>query len=352
MNTEYSQTGELSISELFSKLREWWKYLISKWIILLISGMIGGGLGLFYASSQTPAYIAELSFALEDPQAGGGLGGYSGLASMVGVDLGGGGGGAFAGDNLIEFMKSRSMIEKTLLSPIQTGAGTQTLAEVYIDLNQYRSSWEDNPGLKDIRFSSSGDRTKFTRAQDSVLGKFYRDILRDNLNITKKDKKIGIISVIVNSGSEAFSKVFAQTLVKEVYGFYIETKTKKSAENLAILQHQSDSVRRAMNFAFAGAASSADMNPNPNMARQRLKVPVQLKQVDIQANQAILTQLVTNLEIAKVSLRKETPLIQIIDNPILPLQVVKFGRLKGIILGAFIVGFLTMLVLILIKIFK
>lgn len=350
MNMEHDQTGEISLAELFTKLGRWRDYLVSKWLILLISGLIGGGLGLIYALLQKPVYVAELSFALEDTQAGGGLGGYSGLASMVGVDLGGGGGGAFAGDNLIEFMKSRSMIEKTFLSHIKTDTGTQTLAELYIALNEYRSNWKDKPELKNIRFS--GDRTKFTRTQDSILGKFYGDILKDNLNITKKDKKIGIISVIVKSGSEIFSKEFAQTLVKEVSGFYIETKTKKSAENLAILQHQTDSVRRALNYAFAGAASSADLNPNPNMARQRLRVPVQLKQIDIQANQAILTQLVSNLEIAKVSLRKETPLIQIIDRPISPLQVVKFGRLKGIISGGLIGFFLTALVLVVFKVFN
>jgi hypothetical protein len=35
--------------------------------------------------------------------------------------------------------------------------------------------------------------------------------------------------------------------------------------------------------------------------------------VDVQANTAILTELVKQSELAKVTLRKETPLIQIID---------------------------------------
>jgi hypothetical protein len=43
---------------------------------------------------------------------------------------------------------------------------------------------------------------------------------------------------------------------------------------------------------------------------------------------------------AKVTLRKETPLIQVIDTPVLPLQKERFGKAKGIL-----AGFLTVLVL-------
>jgi uncharacterized protein involved in exopolysaccharide biosynthesis len=38
-------------------------------------------------------------------------------------------------------------------------------------------------------------------------------------------------------------------------------------------------------------------------------------------------------------LRKETPLIQIIDRPILPLPKERFGKAKGILMGGFLAGF-------------
>ncbi len=81
------------------------------------------------------------------------------------------------------------------------------------------------------------------------------------------------------------------------------------------------------------------------------KTPGSLRQFDVQANTAILMQLLNNLEIAKVGLRKETPLIQIIDKPILPLKKEKVGKLKSSIFGGFLAGFLTILVLIFKKLF-
>jgi uncharacterized protein involved in exopolysaccharide biosynthesis len=55
--------------------------------------------------------------------------------------------------------------------------------------------------------------------------------------------------------------------------------------------------------------------------------------------------LVAQLELSKVSLRKETPLVQIIDRPILPLEKDKVGKLKSFLLGGFLAGFLTILYL-------
>jgi uncharacterized protein involved in exopolysaccharide biosynthesis len=55
---------------------------------------------------------------------------------------------------------------------------------------------------------------------------------------------------------------------------------------------------------------------------------------------------------SKVSLRKETPLVQLIDRPILPLQKEKLGRIKSFVLGGFLAGFLTVLYLVFGRLYK
>ena len=80
--------------------------------------------------------------------------------------------------------------------------------------------------------------------------------------------------------------------------------------------------------------------------------PTKRKQVDVQANTAILTQLVANLELSKVSLRKETPLIQVIDRPILPLDKDRVSKKKSLLLGGFLAGFLTVLYLVFTSLYK
>jgi uncharacterized protein involved in exopolysaccharide biosynthesis len=134
--------------------------------------------------------------------------------------------------------------------------------------------------------------------------------------------------------------------------FYIDTKSCKARTNVAILQRQADSVRGQLNGAITNVAEATDDAFNVNTALMVKRTPVARHQVDVQANTAILTQLVTNLEMAKVTLLKETPLIQVIDKPILPLKKEKVGKLKSLIVGGFLAGFLAVLFLVLRRIGK
>ncbi|MNE69299.1 hypothetical protein D3C80_1650170 [compost metagenome] len=62
--------------------------------------------------------------------------------------------------------------------------------------------------------------------------------------------------------------------------------------------------------------------------------------------------MVKQSELAKVTVRKETPLIQVIDRPILPLPKERFGKGKGLVMGGFLAGFLTVLGLIVRRLLK
>jgi hypothetical protein len=337
---------EISLKELFEKIKDWFSYLFSQWKTILLTGIIGAGLGLAYSFNKEPVYTASLSFALEDEKGGGGLGGALGLASSLGLDLGGGGGSIFTGSNLTELFKSRVMVEQTLLSPVVVEGKTISLAEMYLQNEGWRSKWEGKAQYEKIQFLPDTKRTYFTRAHDSIIGVIYQDLSKDGLVVGQKDKKIAIITIDVSSTNELFSKYFTEALVKEVSDFYVMTKSKKARLNMDILERQTDSIRRALNGAITGVAVANDNTFGLNPAMNVRRAPSSRRQVDVQANTAILTELVKQTELAKVTLRKETPLIQIIDKPILPLKKEKIGMLKAIVYGGILFGFLTILYLI------
>ena len=346
------QNDEISLKELIDKAKEWWHYLLSQWKIIVLAGIIGACLGLAYSFIKKPIYTATLSFALEDEKGGGGLGGALGLASSFGIDLGGGGGSIFTGSNLTELFKSRAMVEKTLLSPVVVDGKTVSLAEMYIQNNKWRDKWKDKPKLASIQFLPDTKRKYFTRVHDSILGVMYQDLSKTGLSVGQKDKKISIITIDVNSTNELFSKYFTEALVKEVSDFYVTTKSKKARMNMDILERQTDSIRRELNGAITGVAVANDNTFGLNPAMNVRRAPSARRQVDVQANTAILTELVKQTELAKVTVRKETPLIQVIDQPILPLKKEKFGKAKGIVLGGVLAGFLIVMVLIVRRVLK
>ena len=346
------QNDEISLKELIDKGKEWYSYLLSQWKIIVLAGVLGAALGLTYSFIKKPVYTATLSFALEDEKGGGGLGGALGLASSFGIDLGGGGGSIFTGSNLMELFKSRNMVEQTLLTPVPSNGKIISLAEMYIQNRKWRDNWNDQPKFKGIQFLPNANRKNFTRVHDSILGVMYEDLSKNGLTVAQKDKKVSIISIDMTSTNELFAQYFTEALAKKVSDFYVDTKSKKARMNMAILEKQTDSIRGELNAAITGVAVATDNTFSLNPALNVRRTPSARRQVDVQANTAILTELVKQTELAKVTLRKETPLIQIIDRPILPLAKERFGKAKGIVLGGFLAGFLVVLGLILRRILK
>ena len=351
MANEPKVQDEISLKELIEKGKEWFSYLLSQWKIIVLAGFVGAALGITYSIMKKPIYTATLTFALEDEKSGGGLGGALGLASSFGFDLGGSGGSIFSGSNLTQLFKSRKMVEQTLLMPVEVDNKTISLAEMYIQNAEWREGWEKDARFKSIQFLPNPSRKYFTRVHDSIFGVIYKN-LSGSLTVGQKDKKIDILSIDVSSTNELFSKYFCEALARQVGQFYVATKTKKARANMAILQRQTDSIRGELNGAITGVAVANDNTFNLNPALNVRRAPSARRQFDVQANTAILTELVKQTELAKVTLRKETPLIQVIDRPILPLAKERFGKAKGILLGGVLAGFLMVVFFVFKRIIK
>lgn len=324
---------EVSFRELLLKSQEWFRYLLSKWYLLIIAGLIGGGIGYYYAKSQKMLFTATTTFVLESGEgSSGGVGQMAGLAALAGVDLGLSGGGIFQGDNLFELYKSRKMLESTLLLP-SVSDSSLLLLDRYLATTGVKEKWaEKNPELLKINFIKETSK-EFMRARDSILQKVVEEINKNNLKVGKLDNKSAIIKVDVESTDEVFSKEFNEALVSQVNSFYVKTKTKKSLDNIDILQEKTDSVRAVMNGNIATAAVVIDATPNLNPTRQAQRlVPTQRSQFSAETNKAVLGQLVQNLEMSKMTLMKEAPLIQKLDEPIYPLKKEILSKIKSSIL--------------------
>ncbi len=84
------------------------------------------------------------------------------------------------------------------------------------------------------------------------------------------------------------------------------------------------------------------MLPNANPLYATNQVPIRKLSIDVQTSGAVYAEMVKNLEVSKITLRNTTPLIQIIDEPILPLKDTTWSLLKTIVLGIMIGGLLML----------
>lgn len=330
-NTEY-----VSFSKMTSFFSDWKKYILaSKYYVIGIS-FAGLLIGITLSFVIRPTYTAQLSFAVQEAEKAGGL---SGLASQFGFSLGGSSSGAFGGDNLYELLQSRSLIEKTLLVPVQIDGKENNLLSLYISTYNLNDKWKDSKkeALRTLSFPIRQDRNTFSRTQDSVFQVVCADIVKERLKVQKRNKKLSIGDVIFVSENEYLSKLFVENLMKETTDFYVEAKTKLGRINYMKLAHQADSIRAEYENAVAARAGLADQTVNS--VRQSSTVGLIKKQTEIQILAGTYIEMKKNLELMRVNLDKEVPLIQVIDNPILPLEKKKLGKIKGGLIGGFLGGF-------------
>ncbi|HEY9257669.1 hypothetical protein, partial [Chitinophaga sp.] len=335
-----SNDNELSLRDIIITFNKGIRHLLGKWVIILICGVSGAAVGLVASLLLKKKYIAELTFVLEDSKTNP-LGSLMGLASDFGLDGGGASSGIFSGDNILQFLQSRLMIEKALLSVVNVGNKQQTLADLYIQVYDMNKGMKDISSLNGFYYPVNLPRNKFTRQQDSILNILQAKIVTNNLTVEKPDKKLSFISVKCASLNEIFSKSFTEQLVDLATDFYIDTKTKRNKENIDRLQVQADSIELMLNRKTYSAASVNDLNMNP--ARQVTRVSSELAERDKMVLQTMYAEVVKNLEMSKIAMAQEKPLIQIVDTPILPLEQKKMRKSLCIAVGGFIGGLLALI---------
>jgi hypothetical protein len=316
---------------LSGQLLSLWKmilYAFSKWQLLAIAGVIGAILGLGYYFIKPVIYTARITFVVEESKSAGGGGSLmSALAGQFGVDIGGlsGTSGVLAGDNVLQLLKSKSLIKKTLLTPFNPIDGdtafaksTRSLADEYAHVYGLDKKWLNSSKVgRAISFKPG--ILSLPRTEDSLLQRIIKKITEKELFIAKPDKKLGFFEMSTSMRSEALSALFCTRLLKTTTDFYIDTKTRRLVTNVQRLQLKADSLLFALN---RKTFSSADANRmlldvNPVFAAPAVNAEMSNRDKIIQGT--IYADIVKNLEISKTSLIQETPTVQVVDEPEFPL---------------------------------
>ena len=322
------QNDDISLSELVDKFRSFFQYLKTKWLTLLLAAILGAFSGLIYYYIQSPKFTAECTFVLDDKSSSGG-GGLASLASSFGVDVGSmlsGGGSLFAYDNLIDILQSRRIIETVLLSEVDTAVVThQTLADLYMEFTRLKKVYDSKPRTAGIHFSGYTRIDSLSPVQDSILYVIYKNFIKNNLSADRTNKKTQIFKVDVTSKSEYFSKLMTFRMVNETKNLYIGIKTGTTQKNIDRLQQKSDSLLLLLNGKSYESAETQVLNANPAIKSVAVPTKLALRNETIVAT--LYTDVVKNLEIAKTNLMLQTPIIQLLDIPRLPLENLKTRKL-------------------------
>ena len=393
---------EISLKELILKIKELFSFVFSKWKIWVICGFSGAFIGLLASIFGKTSYVAEMTFSImEGGRTGSALSTLSGVSKEDNAEE-----KVFSSDNMIELLKSKYLIEQTLLSKMP--GQKRTLIDYYFS-TLYKKNNSDKTSKKDrVEFPLGLVRYEYSRLQDSVLFEAV-DKMRKNITITRVGRNISILKLEFKSNDELFSKCFADRLVETAKIFYVETKTGASQANLASMQRIADSLKTEYEKTLSGKVFFADQNLNTlqnnsepaqqitdslkseyeqalsgriffadrnlntvqansvlvqqmadslkinlsgevlfadqilNTVKRTVSPDQQADMTDILLKMVMYSELTKIIEVLKLENMRETQLIQMIDSPVLPLKKEKLRKRTGGLAGGFLGGFFSVL---------
>lgn len=336
------QNGQgYSFTDMVNLIKSFLVYQRKRWWMLLLAMVIGAALGAIYYHIQKPKYVAVTTFILEEKSSGGG--GLAGLASQFGFDIASvsGGGSIFAGDNILDILRSKKVVTQVLLSNLDSNKNhSQTLADLYLQFTGKKELWKKDELLSNINFSVTNQLNPF---QDSILNTIYTSIIKRNLTVDRTNKKGTIIRVVVTASNDFFARIMAERLVEEASKLYLTIKTGTALANINRMQRRSDSLLQLLNNKSFSAAASQPLDANPGLKTGI--VPSEIAMRDKSVITALYTEVTKNLEASKMLLSQQAPVIQVLDTPGMLLDSNKKGLIYLLAVAGCIAVVITVFVL-------
>ena len=355
-NSNYSssefQREEVTLKELILKVRGYYFEVINNFKTLLLITIPSVVLMVVLAWLTPPIYPATLTFMVISEE-GGGFNSISAVLGQFGIG-GGGGGGKNNLDRILELSKSRKIVQQALFESVNLKNIDDYLANHIIKDYDFHEEWEeDTTGLKGFLFKHKNVE-KFNRTENKVLKKLHGHIIgsSDEKGIMSNSygEDTGIMSITTNANSESLSIVFTETIFRKLSEFYVTKTVEKQTKTYDIFKAKVDSLQIELNNAQYRLLRFKDSNRNLGLSQyktEEYKLEQEIQKLILSYGEAY-----KNLEFTDFALKNKTPFVQEIDLPIPPILPRKQSKVKAVILGGVLGGFLGLAFIIGRKLFR
>lgn len=354
MKSEFQPTdnepsnNEITIRELFLKSKELGKEVwLRKWWIL-ITMLFVSGIMFLNVYFQPVEYKGEITFMT----GGGDGGGRSGINSLLGQV-------GFGGDKntpnpytIMDLSRSRIITQKALFEKATINDRHDFIANHIIFEYDYHKGWdEEDSKLKDFVFTHD-TVSQFELIENRVLTLLHRKLINQERGLleTSFNELSSIVTFSIQTTSEELSATLVKIIFHELRHFYISQKTENQTKTYELFKAKTDSIERALNSTQYQLYRFQDFNRN--LSLQQYSIEQTKLQQEVQKLMIAYGESYKSQEVADFNLRNQKPALQIIDEPLMPLSRIALSKSKTILIGLFLGGFISITIIILLKIVR
>jgi hypothetical protein len=344
------ENDEITLKELILKIKEYGREILRKWWVLLIFMGISCAYFLYKYKKDRSTYTADLTFVINTD------GGVSmGLGAILGGSLTGGGGNNKL-EKVIEFSRSRRIIQTALFKPLIINGDTDLIANHLIRDAELHKVWKkDTNGLKDFIYNKAewerlSNPANFSRLENRVLLALYKIMVgKTPIFAASYEKKSEIMKLVLTTHNEDLSIELLRVLYGDLSAYYKLQTTAKEEKTYGVLKKQVDSVKAVLDAKEMAAAREEDASRGSFLLEDKAKIERMKK--DGMISNAIYGEAMKNLTMAGLAKENAQPFIKDLDLPIGPIKPEKLSLLKSLAMGLGLGFFLGSILVIIRKVF-
>lgn len=343
MRERYIDEEVITIGQIIRVIKSYAIYILRKWWLLLLVALALTAYRVYTVYYTPPVFSAGLTFTLYEEGKGGGAGGaLSGLIGQIGlssidnVDF----------DRIVEFMETRQIIGAAMFQKVTINGIEDYFANHYLREFKLYENWEEKEAVNFIDFWFTRDDVEnFTAPENVVLNVIWNRVAKQHLETEIRGS--GIIETKMKSESQPFSIEFSKTLFTQLALFYKEKLNEKNQYNYNQMQYRKDSIAAELKVAESRYAKFQDANKNLISARALIE-DIRLRR-SVEVLNAIFLELTKQVEVLNFTLKRETPYLISIDEPVYPVAGKKLDLISEGIKYAIGGILFTLLILVVIK---
>jgi hypothetical protein len=241
-------------------------------------------------------------------------------------------------DKIMALSKSRRVIQNTLFATVNVAGKDDYLANHILE--EYEFDKQES-GSSSFRFTHDSIPI-FTREENEKMIAVYGFIIgppeepKKALVKADYDEDSNIMSLETKTTDETLSIELSRKLFESLSNYYVSKAIEKQLNTYTVVAFKRDSVLAALKTAEYQLAHFRDTHRGLLMRTDQL---TELRlQREIAALTAMYAEVLKNTEVADFSLKNKTPFIQVIDEPIAPIEPIRMSLLRKLAIGLIIGG--------------
>jgi uncharacterized protein involved in exopolysaccharide biosynthesis len=296
------------------------------WVILSM-GVLAAGFFYYLAKQNIAIFIAKstvfpLSSNSDNSVSGSTIGNLLGIADAPKSFT------ADASINIVELATSRRTREAVAMARLPQFAN-KTIAELLIAENNKHTGFMQYVPIKPPKDSLALVNT----ASAMLRGAF-----------TAKVGKNGILELTFQNSSPDLAKEVSYVYIDKLSEFYIDLKKKKAQIDFEFAVQKADSLKRVLDFLDARAVALDEKTFFTDEQLKRYSIPKVNLGLEKQTVQSQYYYAINNRESAAYKLQKETPIIEPLDKPEPPFDVIQKSKMMYALIGGLLGMFLGLIV--------